>query len=216
MENIRYAIMDMDGTLVDSMKQWMGVVEEALSLLPPDVDIPPEAMEKIPTMGIGSARDYLKSLHIDADYAFGEEKVMEIMRAHYENDVTVRPGVRGLLDGLKMCGTRMVIATLTPRPLVDLCLERFGLAEYFEAYYTPEKYPEGKRETRIFLDIMKHFDAKAEDVWVFEDSLYSVRTAKSLGMHVAVTEEETQKHNKEKLLALADAFFTNGFTERIK
>ena len=216
MENIRYAIMDMDGTLVDSMKQWLGVVEEALSLLPPDAELPPEAMEKIPTMGISRAREYLESLHIDADYAFGEEKIKEIMGAHYESDVTVRPGVRELLEDLKKNGARMVIATLTPRPLVDICLERFGLGEYFEAYYTPEEYPEGKRETRIFLDIMKHFGASAEDIWLFEDSLYSVRTAKSLGMHVVVTEEETQKHNQEKLLALADAYFKNGFAERIK
>ena len=216
MENIRYAIMDMDGTLVDSMRQWMGVVEEALSLLPPEADIPPEALEKIPTMGISRAREYLESLHIHADYAFGEEKIKEIMRAHYESDVTVRPGARELLDRLKKSGTRMVIATLTPRPLVDICLGKFGLKEYFEAYYTPEEYPEGKRGTRIFFDIMKHFGASAEDVWLFEDSLYSVKTAKALGMHIVVTEEETQKHNREKLLALADVYFKNGFTERVK
>ena len=216
MKNIRYAIMDMDGTLVDSMEQWMGVVAEALSLLPPDADIPPEAMEKIPTMGISRAREYLESLHIDADYAFGEEKIKEIMGAHYESDVTVRPGARELLEELKASGTRMVIATLTPRPLVDICLKRFGIYDYFEAFYTPEEYPEGKRETRIFYDIMKHFDAKAEEIWLFEDSLYSVKTAKSLGMPVVVTEEKTQAHNREKLIDIADAYFKNGFTERVK
>jgi len=217
MENIRYAIIDMDGTLVDSMKYWMGVVEESLALLPPDANIPPEALEKILTMGISRAREYLESLHIKADYAFGEEKVREIMGAHYEHDVTVRPGARELLESLKKQGVRMVIATLTPRPLVDLCLERFGLTEYFEAYYTPEEYPEGKRETRIFFDIMKHFGVSSpEDVWLFEDSLYSVKTAKALGMHIVVTDEETQRHNKEQLIALADAYYTDGFTTRIK
>lgn len=216
MKDIRYAIFDMDGTLVDSMGYWLGLIDEVLTLLPPTVSLSEEARAKIQTMGLRRARKYLESLNVVDDGTFSEEKTVELMRKHYETDVAVRDGVRELLGMLKASGVRMVIATLTPRSLVELCLERNGLSEYFEALYTADEYPEGKREPRIFLDIMEHFGVSAEEIWLFEDSLYSARTAKALGMRIAVTEDETQRENFPALYALADAYYTDGFTKRKK
>ncbi len=216
METVRYAIFDMDGTLVDSMGYWIGLVKEALNLLPKDIELPPRAAEEIPTMGIRRAREYLASFGIDASDAFNEERGALLMKAHYENDVGMKPGARELLEEFKSRGVRMVIATLTPRPLMEICLEKHGLTDYFEAFYTPEEYPEGKKGTRIFFDIMERFGARAEDIWLFEDSLYSVKTAKTLSLRIAVTEEETQAKNAPVLYELADAYFTHGFTKRLK
>ena len=216
MKDIRYAIFDMDGTLVDSMGYWLGLVDEALSLLPRDIKIPEKALEEIPTMGVRRAREYLASFNVDASDIFTEERSLLMMRDHYAHHIEAKAGAKEFLEELRKKGVRMVIATLTPMPLVELCLKKHGLYEYFEAFYTPEQYPEGKKEPRIFYDIMKHFGAPAEEIWLFEDSLYSVKTAKALGMRIAVLEEKTQQKNTEALLALSDAYFKNGFTERIK
>lgn len=216
MKEIRYAVFDMDGTLVDSMPYWLGLIDEVLSLLPPSMVLSKEAREKIQTMGLARAREYLISLGVVDDGSFTKEQSAALMKAHYEKDVAMKAGARELLSSLKEKGVRMVVATLTPRPLVEICLEKQGIADFFEELYTANEYPEGKRESRIFLDIMKRFDAAAEDIWLFEDSLYSVMTAKELGFKIAVTEDETQKESFGELYALSDAYFTDGFLKRIK
>ena len=216
MKDIRYAVFDMDGTLVDSMPYWLGLIDEVLSLLPPTVVVSEEARAKIQTMGLRRAREYLESLGVADNGTFSEEKTTALMYRHYEKDIDIKAGVKELLEALKEKGVRMVIATLTPRVLVELCLEKHGIRDFFELLCTADEYPEGKKEPRIFYDIMKHFDARAEDIWLFEDSLYSVKTAKALGFKIAATEDETQRESFGALYELSDAYFTDGFSKRIK
>ena len=217
MKAIRFAIFDMDGTLVDSMGYWLGIVDELLAMTLPNVVLPEDVRRKVQTMGPARAGEYLASLGIFPEgYTLDEEAGLAIMREHYAKDIEVRAGVRPLLDNLKAQGVRMGIATLTPRALVDVCLKRHGLDGYFEFFYTSDEYPEGKSTTRIFLDAATHFGASPESIWLFEDSLYSAMTAKSLGMRVAITEDGEQSEHFEALYEIADAYFKNGFSDRIK
>ena len=89
MEHAQYVIFDMDGTLLDSMGQWLGLIDEALSLLPEDVVLPAEARAKIQTMGIRRAHAYLASLNVADSGMFTEEGTEALMRTHYENDVAL-------------------------------------------------------------------------------------------------------------------------------
>ncbi len=217
MKDIRFAVFDMDGTLVDSMGYWLGIIDELLAVAAPDISLPEDVRRKVQTMGPKRAGAYLASIGIfPEDFSLDEEEGLKIMQGHYERDVAIRAGARELLESLKAQGVRMGLATLTPRALVDACLKRHGLDGFFEFFYTADEYPEGKSSTRIFLDAAKHFDTSCESIWLFEDSLYSVKTAKTLGMRAAVTEDEEQREHFAALYEIADAYFKNGFTDRIK
>ncbi len=217
MKDIRFAVFDMDGTLVDSMGYWRGTIDELLAAAAPDVRLPEDVHHRVQTMGPKRVSEYLADIGIFPEgFSLDEDARLKIMQGHYERDVAVKAGVRELLESLKAQGVRMGLATLTPRDLVDVCLKRHGLDAFFEFFYTSDEYPEGKSSPRIFLDAAKHFGTSCENIWLFEDCLYSVKTAKTLGMHIAITEDEEQKEHFAALYEIADAYFKNGFSERVK
>lgn len=216
-KHIRYAIFDMDGTLVESMVYWRSVIDEVVDILGV---VPEKRLEVRNALQVMTEKQIEKYLNenglIPEGFDLNKISALSIMKEHYEKDVTVRPGAKELLDALHSQGVRMGIATLTPTPLTELCLKKFDLYDYFEFFYTSLQYPKGKSTPLIFWDAAKHFGTAVEEMWLFEDSLYSVETAKSLGMRIAVTEDDTQRNNFEKLYEKADVYFKNGFTERTK
>ena len=216
-QNIRYAIFDMDGTLVDSMRFWRNIIDEALDILGVVPERRKEVQEILQIKTPDQIEQYLNENGLVPDgFDMNTISYLSIMRTHYETDVTLRKGVRELLESLRARGVRMGLATLTPIPLVEVCLKRFGLYDYFEFFYTSDEYPEGKSTPRIFLDAADAFGTTCENIWLFEDSLYSVRTAKTLGMKIAVTEDPLQANDFAALYEVSDVYFKNGFSERIK
>jgi HAD superfamily hydrolase (TIGR01509 family) len=217
MKNIRYAIFDMDGTLVDSMGRWLSLIDECFQKLFPNTVIPEYVKQEIQTLGVAGGADYIRSLHLSPETdAYDENVALSLMLEHYRHDIALREGVLPLLDALRANGTRLAIATLTPYHMVEACLAKHGILSYFEFFHTSDNYPEGKREPRIFLDAIERFGASADEVWLFEDSLYSCRTAKGLGMRIVATEDAHQRHNFEKLYAISDMYFQEGFLKRLK
>ena len=120
----KYCIMDMDGTLVDSMPYW--------NRLSPDYlhsrgisRVKEDLMEKIKTMTMPEACIFLKrkfALPESPDEIAGQ--LREVMRMHYAEDIPLKEGVRPVLDTMRAEGIRLCIVTATAMPLVRLCLAR--------------------------------------------------------------------------------------------
>lgn len=212
---VKYALFDMDGTLTDTMHFWKGIPQRLLAA--EGLSISKEQEATLETLGLERGIEYIHSLHLSprAD-SFGYEDVVRILTPSYEGDPVAKPAVDLLLKELKASGARMGVATLTPSHLARTCLTRTGLIDYFDFILGGEDYPEGKNTPRIFLDAAERFGCAPTEMHLFEDSYYSVKTARAIGIPVVGVADAAKAKDRDDIMAVAVAFFDDGFSRRVK
>ena len=208
----RYALFDMDGTLVDSMAYWKQLPEDYLAAHGVVLDdAGREAIAR--SRGYGEILGYFASRGVTADLPSLFAFVTTKMAYYYENKVKAKPGTRELLDALKEAGCRMGILTMTPHADVNICLGKTGLAPYFEFVLTMEDTEDksGKEGTRIFEMALDCFGgAKPAECLFFEDSLYSIRTAREMGFPIVGVSDPWAKFEETEIRALSDLYLDLG------
>lgn len=198
----RFAIFDMDGTLVDSMGYWFDVCDEFLQELGIRSQ---DILEVVKPMTIEQTTEYLnRELHLALSVQSVSEQMRNLMRVHYANDIRRKDGVTAFLDAMQQAGVRMCVASSTPMDLMMLCLSRLDLSKYFELYVTAEEVGKGKNEPDVFLLAAERLGAAPEETIVFEDSLTAGRTAKRVGFTVAAIYDEPGKDEWDTFCQEAD------------
>ena len=200
----RFAIFDMDGTLVDSMVYWQRLGREYLASrgVTEGVD---EVLERIKAMTMAeSSALFIETFGLPGTPETVEAEMNAVMDEHYRSDIPLKPGAADYLAALKARGTKMCVATATPEPLARACLERLGILELFSFILSCETLQTSKREPRIYLEAARRFGAEPGEIAVYEDALYAARTAKAAGFSVAAVYDRESEEDWEQLRALAD------------
>jgi HAD superfamily hydrolase (TIGR01509 family) len=81
-------------------------------------------------------------------------------------------------------GRQQVVASGSPRPRVDVCLEKAGISEIFQPdrVFTREDVERGKPEPDMFLKAAAFCGVAPSDCVVVEDSTAGIRAAAAAGM----------------------------------
>ena len=171
----------MDGTLIDSMPYWNTLSPDYLASR--GITRSTEGLvERLRTMTMPEACGYLKR-----EYELPEspEELLKelngVMRRHYEEDIPLKKGVRQHLELLTQQGAELCVVTATALPLVRLCLERLGVVRFFSFLMSCEEVGCGKDSPDAFLEAARRLGADPHEIYVYEDSLTALRTAKEAG-----------------------------------
>ena len=177
----RFAIFDMDGTLIDSMAFWKNLASEYLNAKGV-AEIPADILEQIKPMTMSeSAALFKQEFGLTGD---PEAEMNAMMDAHYRNDIPLKPGVREYLENLHRQGVRMCVASATAEHLMESCLTRLGVREHFEFLLSCETVGAGKCSPLVYHEAARRLGAAPRKIAVYEDALYAVQTAKTAGFHV--------------------------------
>lgn len=198
------AIFDMDGTLLDTMPYWRFTTLEYLLAhrLPVENDV-------LTRMFSTSSRKLLmecaERYGVKIDYRAMISEVEGYMNRHYLYDAQLKsPAVPDFLQGLKDAGVRMCVATGSPREYAANGLRRLGILDYFEFVTDNYEGEYSKDRPDYFTALAVRLGVPAARCRVFEDALYSMRSAKAAGLSVCAIEDSTQASDREAILALAD------------
>ena len=205
---IRGAIFDADGTLLDSMPMWAGV---GSGYLKQNFGI--EARENLDERfkeislyqsAVLLKEEYNLPLTIE-EIGAGINRMVDHL---YRDQVQLKPGVADLIEGLKQRGVKMCVATASEAYQIRMALKRCGIEHYFEDVISCVDVGHGKDEPNIFYTVMEKLGTAKEETYVFEDAVYSVRTATKEGFPAVGVYDDSMQYQDE-LIALTDFYIKN-------
>lgn len=200
----QYAIFDMDGTLVDSMMYWKQLAKEYLNHKGV-VHISGDILEKIKPMTMAeSAALFIQEFGIEGTSESVVKEMNTLMDAHYFNDIPLKNGMKKYLKELKDTGKTMCVASATAIPLVESCLTRLGVIEYFSFLLSCETIGVGKNKPDIYYEAAKRMGTAPENIAVYEDALYAAETAKQAGFYVIGVFDENSSNDFDRLKEVSD------------
>lgn len=214
LNGIKYAIFDMDGTLINSLiiwdALWKMLGEKYLSLK--DFSVSEEMDKAIRTMTLKEAMELFKNTYgvkepLD-DILF---TVNERVAVFYTNEVKVKDGVIDFLDALNKKGIKMCVATATEKSLVMLAVKSCGLDKYFDTVLSCNDIGKGKDKPDIYLLAMEKLSATKDETCIFEDSLTAIETAKKIGLK-AVGIYDKYNYGQDEIRRISDEYIAEGET----
>ena len=202
----KFAIFDMDGTLIDSMGFWKNLATEYLNAMGV-AEIRADILEQIKPMTMSeSAALFKQEFGLTGDV---EAEMNAMMDEHYRKDVPLKPGVREYLENLHRQGVRMCVASATAEHLMESCLSRLGVRVHFEFLLSCETVGAGKRSPLVYHAAALRLGAVPKKIAVYEDALYAVQTSKEAGFHVIGVFDSGSAGDWQTIEKLADEIIIN-------
>ena len=209
--NIKCAIFDMDGTILDSMGMWHTIGAQYLQQ---NGITPREGLwEDIKRFNLVESADYfIEKYNIQKPREEIMDEIRALISGHYGKSLQLKEGARELLERLNEMKIPCLLATATDRSSVLACMRRLDCEKYFVKILTCLEYNTTKSEPVIFEKSAEVCNAKAEESLVFEDALHALRTAHEAGFKTVAVYDESDEEKTEppktdwaRMLEICDA-----------
>lgn len=202
---IKGVILDVDGTLLDSMGIWETVGVRYLT----NMNVEPEKglREILFTMSIREGASYMKeTYHLDKTVDEVIQGVKDTVRDYYYYETLLKPGVADFLENLARKNVPMVVATASEKAHLKAAFERLHVDQYFDKMFTCSEVGASKREPAIYLRAAEYLDARPEELYVFEDVTYALKVAKEAGFRTVGVYDKYSIKDEEEMRRQSDLY----------
>lgn len=200
---IKFAIFDLDGTLLDSSEMWQTLGARYLTALG---ETPEDGLtEEIKELSIPEGARYL---HERYGLSYSPEEIVRhltrMIEHFYTNEARLKDDAAKLLAALRAHCVHMSVATAGDERLGMGALVRLGVGDFFAGSVSCSNYG-SKTSPDVFLAAADLIHALPEETIVFEDSLFAVKTAKRAGFVTAAV-KDISEHNQTELKRVSDFY----------
>lgn len=188
LDNIKAAIIDLDGTMLDTAPDF----HVAVNRMRAELGLTPLPMTTIINfVGKGSENLMRRVLAVDYDEDGVEQHFSQALASyqeHYQNingnHATLYPQVIEGLQALKAKGLRLACVTNKPIAFALPLMEKKGLYPYFELIYGGDSLPRKKPDPLPLLQVCQDFSLPPAQVVAIGDSSNDALAARAAGCRV--------------------------------
>lgn len=174
------AILDFDGTLVDSLDGWRNL--EGMLAKEAQVIVTPEDRAQLTTFTLDETASWFHDrFGLGKDAAAVRALMDDYMVDFLTHSAAILPGVVPFLEECKQRGVMLSVASSSPQLYLQTALRATGLLPYFSAVLSVEDVGHSKREAYIFDHARNLMATPKPSTWGFDDSRYALAVLRQAG-----------------------------------
>jgi HAD superfamily hydrolase (TIGR01509 family) len=196
---VEAVVFDLDGVLIDSEQVW----DEVREGLTRERGGRWSERAQRDMMGM-SSREWPVYMHTKLGVPEPPERinaeVVERIRARYAEELPLLPGAA---EAVERVGARwpLGLASSSNREIIELVLERAGIAGRFAVTVSSEEVRAGKPDPDVYEEACARLGVDAASAAAVEDSHNGIRAAKAAGMRVVAIPNPHYPPDEESLAA---------------
>ena len=201
---MQHYLFDFDGTLVDSMPTYIGVMLRILD--ENHIPYPDGIVKTITPLGYLYTAKYYKELGLNMP----EDEIVALMHKYatyeYTYHVPAKSNVIHVLRELYVAGHNLNILTASPHGTLDPCLKRLGIWDFFTNIWSCEDFGTSKSDPNIYRMAADRIGAPVSDILFLDDNYNADLTAKKAGMQVCGVYDDSSREYESEIRAIADHY----------
>ncbi len=206
MRDFHYAIFDMDGTLIDSMKYWKNLGRDFL--IANGCEVPEDMTSTLQALSTREGADYFsRELGVAKSGSEILDELHKTMEENYRVRVECKKNAREYVEALYKKGVKMCIATATPYGMAMIPLKKLGLAPFFSFILDTEAAGISKASPEVYNLAIERLGGTKEDTVIFEDAVYALQTAHDAGYYTVALHDENAGMPEEEIRKICDEYW---------
>ena len=206
-------LFDFDGTLVDSMPTYVGMMKRILD--ENNISYGDDLVKIITPLGYkGTAKYYKEVLGIKLSMEELGELMGKYALEEYTYNIPAKNNVVKVLEKLKADGASLNVLTASPHLTLDPCLKRIGIYDLFDNVWSCDDFKTTKADPEIYRMAAEKIGVPAETVLFLDDNYNADKTAKEAGMKVCGVYDDSSAEYEEEIRDIAD-YYIKDFSELV-
>jgi len=203
--NLKGVILDLDGTLINSLKVYDEVHKKILERYNVKIE---GSLDNFGMPIEDIIYNIIRKYNLNISFEDIRKEFENILVNEYMEKIKFNPGAKQILNYFKDKKYKMAIFTSNTRKLTIEILKHLHIDNLFDVIITSDDVKQTKPDPEGYIKIVKEFSVLPNEILAVEDSIYGVIAAKRAGINVIGVASGVNK-KRELISAGATMVFKN-------